>query len=211
MAARPKTAKVPTRIAPRPVASAISVREESLPPASCAQIEAACDFHCAKAKGQYGGPATRALFDLSREVKALLQPIRRLEEARMLRLNHLEEMLEQYAEVFQPVPNGELASPVMLREALVRQKELIGKLVNEVRRHSYRADEAEERCLQTLADLRGAHLAEMEREARRYAEAIGSMRELCDAKVRRAAAGGPRAGPRRVYAQRVPPDAPDLL
>ena len=88
--------RMPTRIAPAPIASGISVRK--LPAASVDQIAKTCDHWLAKGGGDYGHPATRRLFEMAHEVKALLEPLQVEERRKDTRLHHLEEILAQWNE-----------------------------------------------------------------------------------------------------------------
>ena len=63
---------VQSRIAPAPISRGMSVRK--LPRASYDEIEGVCNHYLAKTGGAYDGPASRAVFDLAHEVKALLAP-----------------------------------------------------------------------------------------------------------------------------------------
>lgn len=91
------TPKMPTRIAPAPIGSGVSVRK--LPVASVDQLHAVTEHWLAKSGGDYGHPATRHMFEMGYELQALIEPIRAEEARKDARLFHLEEIMAQWNEV----------------------------------------------------------------------------------------------------------------
>lgn len=143
----------------------------------------ACDHYLAKGAGGYDGPSSRALFNLSTEVKSLLEPLRRVEETKSERLAHLEQLLVQWSEVFPPDSRGDLASPVALAKALSGQKAQLASMKEQLDDANQRAATTEQRCLTTLAEHHRAHRAELGREAMRHNEALELTRELARSKL----------------------------
>lgn len=88
--------KMPTRIAPAPIGSGVSVRKQ--PVASIDQIAKTCEHWLAKSGGDYSHPATRHMFEMSHELKALIEPLRAEEARKDARLHHLEEIMAQWNE-----------------------------------------------------------------------------------------------------------------
>ena len=173
---------VPTRVPPAPIASGISHRK--LPPASISQIAKCVEHWTAKAQGDYTHPSTRWMFEMSHEVKALLEPMRAEERRKDARLRHLEELLAQWNEVFGGPGVGELASPVALAQALHEQKETNQRLNDELSEVRRVASFTEQRCMQILAQHHQAHAACIEREAVRHAEEIARLRDVHAAQIR---------------------------
>ena len=175
---------VATRIPPAPVASTISVRQ--LPPASYASIIRACNHWLAKAAGDYKSPASRALFELAHEVKALLGPLRDEELRLQTRLKHLEALMLQWTEVFGEPCTGDLESPAALASALREQKATNERLREEVAAARSEAAATEARCLETLRQHHSAHTLDLERVERRHAEEMAQLRSLHAALLQRA-------------------------
>jgi hypothetical protein len=144
----------------------------------------ACDYWLDKGSGGYDGPSSRALFELAHEVKSLLEPLRRAEAAKAARLHHLESILLQFNEVFEPGPSGDLASPIGLARALQAQQEQMAQMAEQLAVANRRAVVAESRCIATLAQHHRAHRDEMDRKTMQHDENLQQVRAACAAKIR---------------------------
>lgn len=174
--------QVPTRLAPAPIASGISQRKTA--PVSIAQISKTVDHWVGKARGDYAHPSTRWLFEMSMEVKALIEPLKAEERRKEARTRHLEEILAQWNEVFGGPGVGELASPASLAQALREQKETNERLNAELGVVKRTASLTEQRCMDVLAQHHAAHAACIEREAIRHAEEVQRLREVHAAQIK---------------------------
>lgn len=184
--------RVGSRVAPAPVSSGVSFR--SLPPATFTQIATTCDHWLGKAAGDYASPASRWLFEMAHEVKALLEPLREEEARKARRLFHLEQLLAQWNEVFGNSGEGELASPKALAVALREQSATIERLSSELESARTVGAAAEARCLDVLQQHHRAHGEELRRMAERHQQEIEFLKEVHAAHLRgeqqRAAPGG---------------------
>ena len=115
---------VQSRIAPAPISRGMSVRK--LPRASYDEIEGVCNHYLAKTGGAYDGPASRAVFDLAHEVKALLAPAQEEEGRRCARVRHLENLMLEWEEVFGQ--GSSALTPAVVVEQLRAQSAEIGQL-----------------------------------------------------------------------------------
>jgi hypothetical protein len=163
------------RVAPRPITTDMSFR--AVPEASFTQISKVCDHWLAKSKG-YHGPASRNLFEMAHEIKALLEPLSIEEARRHRRLKHLEALMVQWDEVFGQGYEGDarLRTPLSLWQALHDQDARIAALEAELH-EAYKAyTVCEENCRENLARHNRAHCEEGTRQAMRHAEALEHMR-----------------------------------
>ncbi|KAL1508666.1 hypothetical protein AB1Y20_004762 [Prymnesium parvum] len=127
---------VASRVAPHPISSGLSVR--ALPETSFDQLSKVCDFWLLKGAG-YDGPASRCLFELGHEIKALLQPLQQEEYRRKRRVQHLEQMMLQWIEVFgdsdgESLRTGEekIRSPLAMMQMLQAQARQIQDLTDQL-------------------------------------------------------------------------------
>ena len=171
---------VARRIAPAPVGSGISIR--TLPIASFQKIAACADHWLAKCQGDYSHPATRWVFEMANEVKALLGPLRAEELRRMERLQYLEELLAQWNEVFGGPKSGDLASPTALAAALRDTSVANTRLRAQLDESNTLGGMYEQRCLELLRQHHAAHEAERKRDAKLHAEEIARLRDIHAAK-----------------------------
>lgn len=155
-----------SRVAPAPVGSGVSVR--ALPPASFKRLAATCDHYLSKGGG-YEGPASRYLFDLAHEVKALLEPLQREEAFKRERLRHLEEITASWNEIFGGQPGEKARTPHGMLRTLQAQQQAIDSLSAELQAARAAAEDTEQRCRQTVAAYHQQFQEELDRQARQHA------------------------------------------
>jgi hypothetical protein len=175
-------APVSKRVSPSPVGSGISFRK--LPPASHESIMASCDHWLSKAQGNYEAPSARWLFMLAHEVKALLEPLRKEHAATCARLRHLESVLLQWTEVFDPASGSGLASPAALASQLKSQQSTNAQLREALQKAHEVTAAGERRCLELLRQHHEAHAQERERERDRHAAELERLHQLHAAQLR---------------------------
>lgn len=178
-----KPAPVSSRVAPAPTASGISFRTNDLPRVSHRQIAATCDHFLTKCRGDYAAPASRWLFELCHEVKALLAPLFAEEQTTRARLQHLESLLYQWNEVFGAPRDDDLVSPAALAKALKEQKAANERLRADAEAASFAAIATERRCLEALAQHHRAHAQERERIAEQHAAELQRLHAMHEAQL----------------------------
>ena len=174
---------VQSRIAPAPISRGMSVRK--LPRASYDEIEGVCNHYLAKVctarartatrvatahasptphaqtGGAYDGPASRAVFDLAHEVKALLAPAQEEEGRRRARVRHLENLMLEWEEVFGQ--GSSALTPAVVVEQLRAQSAEIAQLRARLAATEEYAVAAEAEWERVLAGHHHQHRLELER------------------------------------------------
>ena len=150
---------VQSRIAPAPISRGMSVRK--LPRASYDEIEGVCNHYLAKTGGAYDGPASRAVFDLAHEVKALLAPAQEEEGRRRARVRHLENLMLEWEEVFGQ--GSSALTPAVVVEQLRTQGAEIAQLRARLAATEEYAVAAEAEWERVLAGHHHQHRLELER------------------------------------------------
>ena len=150
---------VQSRIAPAPISRGMSVRK--LPRASYDEIEGVCNHYLAKTGGAYDGPASRAVFDLAHEVKALLAPAQEEEGRRCARVRHLENLMLEWEEVFGQ--GSSALTPAVVVEQLRAQSAEIAQLRARLAATEEYAVAAEAEWERVLAGHHHQHRLELER------------------------------------------------
>ena len=150
---------VQSRIAPAPISRGMSVRK--LPRASYDEIEGVCNHYLAKTGGAYDGPASRAVFDLAHEVKALLAPAQAEEGRRRARVRHLENLMLEWEEVFGQ--GSSALTPAVVVEQLRAQSAEIAQLRARLAATEEYAVAAEAEWERVLAGHHHQHRLELER------------------------------------------------
>ena len=150
---------VQSRIAPAPISRGMSVRK--LPRASYDEIEGVCNHYLAKTGGAYDGPASRAVFDLAHEVKALLAPAQEEEGRRRARARHLENLMLEWEEVFGQ--GSSALTPAVVVEQLRTQSAEIAQLRARLAATEEYAVAAEAEWERVLAGHHHQHRLELER------------------------------------------------
>ena len=174
---------VQSRIAPAPISRGMSVRK--LPRASYDEIEGVCNHYLAKVctarariatrvaaahasptphaqtGGAYDGPASRAVFDLAHEVKALLAPAQEEEGRRRARVRHLENLMLEWEEVFGQ--GSSALTPAVVVEQLRAQGAEIAQLRARLAATEEYAVAAEAEWERVLAGHHHQHRLELER------------------------------------------------
>ena len=172
-----------SRIAPAPISRGMSVRK--LPRASYDEIEGVCNHYLAKVctarariatrvaaahasptphaqtGGAYDGPASRAVFDLAHEVKALLAPAQEEEGRRRARVRHLENLMLEWEEVFGQ--GSSALTPAVVVEQLRAQGAEIAQLRARLAATEEYAVAAEAEWERVLAGHHHQHRLELER------------------------------------------------
>ena len=154
-----QTTMVQSRIAPAPISRGMSVRK--LPRASYDEIEGVCNHYLAKTGGAYDGPASRAVFDLAHEVKALLAPAQEEEGRRRARVRHLENLMLEWEEVFGQ--GSSALTPAVVVEQLRAQSAEIAQLRARLAATEEYAVAAEAEWERVLAGHHHQHRLELER------------------------------------------------
>ena len=161
----------------------MSVRK--LPRASYDEIEGVCNHYLAKVctarartatrvaaahasptphaqtGGAYDGPASRAVFDLAHEVKALLAPAQEEEGRRRARVRHLENLMLEWEEVFGQ--GSSALTPAVVVEQLRAQGAEIAQLRARLAATEEYAVAAEAEWERVLAGHHHQHRLELER------------------------------------------------
>ena len=137
----------------------MSVRK--LPRASYDEIEGVCNHYLAKTGGAYDGPASRAVFDLAHEVKALLAPAQEEEGRRRARVRHLENLMLEWEEVFGQ--GSSALTPAVVVEQLRAQGAEIAQLRARLAATEEYAVAAEAEWERVLAGHHHQHRLELER------------------------------------------------
>ena len=115
----------------------------------------------AQTGGAYDGPASRAVFDLAHEVKALLAPAQEEEGRRRARVRHLENLMLEWEEVFGQ--GSSALTPAVVVEQLRAQSAEIAQLRARLAATEEYAVAAEAEWERVLAGHHHQHRLELER------------------------------------------------
>ena len=115
----------------------------------------------AQTGGAYDGPASRAVFDLAHEVKALLAPAQEEEGRRRARVRHLENLMLEWEEVFGQ--GSSALTPAVVVEQLRTQGAEIAQLRARLAATEEYAVAAEAEWERVLAGHHHQHRLELER------------------------------------------------